>query len=162
MSHENDSEDVNYRNFLKPVFDAVKERIATPASGLDFGCGDGPALYEMLNAGGYEMSLYDLYFRPDRSPLHKTYDFVTCTEVVEHFRAPRESFEELKSLVRPKGLLAIMTFIYPDDCDFENWHYRRDPTHVSFYSKKSFEWLAERVLGAKAEFISSRIVCLRF
>ncbi len=36
-----------------------------------------------------------------------------------------------------------MTLFYDPDYDFNSWHYRLDPTHVTFYSMKTFEWLAK-------------------
>ncbi|HCS52425.1 MAG TPA: hypothetical protein DIW81_12670 [Planctomycetaceae bacterium] len=33
---------------------------------------------------------------------------------------------------------------------FRNWHYKQDPTHVCFYSLKTFRWLAD---AWKAELI---------
>ena len=48
------------------------------------------------------------------------------------------------ALVRPGGLLAVMTGFQPKGAgDFSNWHYRRDPTHVVFYAEKTFALLAE-------------------
>jgi hypothetical protein len=37
-----------------------------------------------------------------------------------------------------------MTTFLTEDKQFENWYYRRDPTHVVFYSKKTFEIIAEQ------------------
>ena len=40
------------------------------------------------------------------------------------------------------SFLAIMTSFIPKDNLFESWYYRRDPTHVVFYNKKTFEIIA--------------------
>lgn len=37
-----------------------------------------------------------------------------------------------------------MTTFLTEDKLFENWYYRRDPTHVVFYSQKTFEVIAEQ------------------
>jgi hypothetical protein len=37
---------------------------------------------------------------------------------------------------------AVMTAIITDATDFPSWYYRRDPTHVVFYSTRTFEWIA--------------------
>jgi hypothetical protein len=42
------------------------------------------------------------------------------------------------------GWLGIMTSFLTTDDAFESWYYRRDPTHVTFYSEKTFEVIAEQ------------------
>ena len=38
----------------------------------------------------------------------------------------------------------LMTSFITEDYLFKNWHYRRDPTHVVFYKKKTFEVVANQ------------------
>lgn len=83
--HRNDVDDPGYRRFLSRLATPLLEKLAPGASGLDYGCGPGPALAAMLADAGHPMTLYDPLFRPDPSALAATYDFVTCTEVAEHF-----------------------------------------------------------------------------
>lgn len=142
--HDNDVEDPGYRRFLSKLFDPLVERLPAGASGLDFGCGPGPALAEMLASEGFPVALYDPFFYHDASVLESTYDFVTCTEVVEHLHQPARVFRQLDGLLKPGGWLGIMTCFQTDDDRFANWHYRRDPTHVVFYRERTFAWLAER------------------
>ena len=73
-----------------------------------------------------------------------TYDFVTCTEVAEHFHRPADEFDRLERLLRPGGWLAVMTSFQTDDARFAGWHYRRDPTHVVFYRAETFRTIAAR------------------
>jgi cyclopropane fatty-acyl-phospholipid synthase-like methyltransferase len=96
----------------------------------------------MLEKAGMRVSLYDIFFYPDPTVLDGRYDFVTCTEVVEHLHHPARTFQRLDSLLAPGGLLAVMTCFQTDDARFANWHYRRDPTHVVFYKQATLEWLA--------------------
>ena len=37
-----------------------------------------------------------------------------------------------------------MTTFIPDNEKFENWYYRRDPTHVVFYNKKTFDFIGSQ------------------
>lgn len=141
--HDNDPEDPGYRRFLTKLAEPLIERLPPGAAGLDFGCGPGPALALMLREAGFEMSLYDPFFHPDRTVRATRYDFITCTEVVEHLYQPAEVFRQLDSLLKPGGWLAIMTCFQTDDARFDNWHYRRDPTHVVFYRETTFQWLAD-------------------
>jgi SAM-dependent methyltransferase len=140
--HENAVDDAGYRRFLSRLANPLLIRLPECASGLDFGCGPGPALAQMMREAGHEMSVYDPFFRPDVAPLQTQYDFVTCTEVVEHFHTPKQTFAQLVSLIKSGGWLAIMTCFQTDDERFATWHYRLDPTHVAFYREATFRWLA--------------------
>lgn len=141
--HDNNPDDPGYRRFLSRLGNPLLERLLPGSSGLDFGCGPGPALARMLEESGMKMSLYDPYFYPDTSILDQRYDFITCTEVIEHLYNPAQVFRQLDSLLLPGGLLGVMTCFQTDDDRFANWHYRRDPTHVVFYRQATLEWLAD-------------------
>lgn len=142
--HRNDVDDPGYRRFLSRLATPLLEKLAPGASGLDYGCGPGPALAAMLTEAGHAMSLYDPLFRDERSVLDRTYDFVTCTEVAEHFHHPRDEFERLDGLLKPGGWLAVMTAFLEDGEDFARWHYRRDPTHVVFFREATFHVIARQ------------------
>lgn len=142
LHHENDPADPRYRRFLSRLSDPLLERLAPASTGLDYGCGPGPALAAMLREAGHVVALYDPFFAPDPTPLDACYDFVTCTEVAEHFHHPQAEFRRLRGLVRPGGWLAVMTCFQTDDARFAAWHYRKDPTHVVFYREATFHHLA--------------------
>ena len=141
--HENDPNDPRYRRFLARLADPLLACLPLASRGLDYGCGPGPALVAMLREAGHTMALYDPFFHPDPEPLTRAYDFVTCTETAEHFHHPAEDFERLTRLVRPGGWLAIMTCFLTEDAKFEDWHYRKDPTHVVFYREATLRHLAQ-------------------
>jgi SAM-dependent methyltransferase len=142
--HHNDPADAGYRAFLERVAQPVAERVEPGAKGLDYGSGPGPALAEMLRERGYAMAIYDPFYAPDAAALEREYDFITCTETAEHFHAPAAEFARLDRMLRPGGLLAVMTEPRRDDRDLAAWWYIRDPTHVCFYRDRTFEWIARR------------------
>ncbi|QLG89983.1 class I SAM-dependent methyltransferase [Chitinibacter bivalviorum] len=142
--HNNDVADAGYRNFLAKVATPLLARLAPAQSGLDFGCGPGALLAGMLREAGHTMAVYDPFFSPDTSVLHTQYDFITCTEVAEHFHRPADEFRRLDAMLKPGGWLAIMTCFQTDDARFANWHYRRDPTHVVFYRAATLQYLAKQ------------------
>ena len=144
LHHENDPDDPRYRAFLSRLASPLMERLGAHKRGLDYGCGPGPALAAMLREAGHEMMLYDPFFAPDTEPLALAHDFVTCTEVAEHFHAPFREFARLRGLTRPGGWLALMTSFQTDDGRFAGWHYRKDPTHVVFYREETFRYLADQ------------------
>lgn len=143
--HENDAGDSGYRRFLSRLAEPLVGQLALGASGLDFGCGPGPALAELLRNAGLSVSLYDPYFYPETQVLNLQYDFVTCTEVLEHLHQPADVFRQLDRLLKPGGWLGVMTCFQTDDASFASWHYRRDPTHVVFYRESTLKFIADRM-----------------
>ncbi len=143
--HENDPTDPAYRHFLNQLVQPLLARLGPPPlKGLDFGSGPGPTLSIMLAEQGYPMRIYDPFYAPNPQVLDETYDFVTCTETLEHFYTPHIEWHELVNLVKPGGWLGIMTRIHPSPEDFPAWSYKNDDTHVSFYSQKTFTFLADQ------------------
>lgn len=150
LEHQNDLNDAGYRKFLSRLAYPLLEKLAPGMEGLDYGCGPGPALARMLSDKGHGMSVFDPFFFPDHDLLNKTYDFITCTETIEHFHRPAEEFSRLGNMLKPGGWLAVMTCFQTDDSLFSDWHYIRDLTHVVFYREatlrhiaKSLEWPCE-------------------
>ncbi len=142
--HQNDPHDSGYRTFLARLATPLLERLPAGAHGLDYGCGPGPALAGMLREAGHAVALYDPLFFNAPEVLSGSYDFITCTEVAEHFHRPAEEFARLDRLLCPGGWLGIMTAFQTRDEAFAHWHYRRDPTHVVFYRARTFEVIARR------------------
>lgn len=140
--HRNEVNDEGYRRFLSRLATPLLKRIEPCLHGLDYGCGPGPALAAMLREAGHQMTIYDPLFFNDPTALNQRYDFITCSEVVEHFHRPAEEFARLETLLHPGAWLAVMTTFQTDDAAFAGWHYRRDPTHVVFYREKTFTTIA--------------------
>ena len=141
--HNNNIYDLEYRKFLSKLLDPFVRELNLGSKGLDFGCGPGPALAEMFIEKGFHMDLYDPLFFPNKFSLSKQYDFITCTEVVEHFFNPSKEFTKMDKMLRKGGILGVMTNFYDDTINFEDWYYRKDPTHVVFYTVKTFQYIAE-------------------
>lgn len=141
-THENDPSDPGYRAFLARLADPLGGRLVPGARGLDFGSGPGPTLSLMMTKQGFPMDNWDPFYAPDPSVLERSWDFVTCTETAEHFFEPAREFERLGRLLRPGGLLAIMTSWWTPDQDLADWYYVRDPTHVAFYRQATLDWIA--------------------
>ncbi|MEH8197108.1 class I SAM-dependent methyltransferase [Aeromonas allosaccharophila] len=140
--HDNRVDDPRYRTFLMRAFGEVLSRVAIPASGLDFGCGPGPALVAMGREAGYQMAGYDKFFANFPELLTRQYDFITSTEVIEHIAEPRAALEQLWACLKPGGVLVLQTQRVLSDERFKNWRYRHDPTHIVFFAEASFRVLA--------------------
>jgi 2-polyprenyl-3-methyl-5-hydroxy-6-metoxy-1,4-benzoquinol methylase len=157
--HQNDVGDPGYRAFLSRLMQPLVERLSPGARGLDFGCGPGPALAELLREAGHEVALYDSFFAADEAVLDVRYDFICATEVVEHLHRPGQQMERLWSLLRPGGWMGIMTKLVRDRAAFDRWHYKNDPTHVCFFSEDTWCWWA-RQHGARLEIIGADVILL--
>lgn len=65
----------------------------------------GPTLSVMLAEKGHRMEIYDAIYAPDESIWKKQFDFITCSEVVEHLINPHEEIVKLWSCLKPGGHL---------------------------------------------------------
>lgn len=161
-AHKNSPEDPGYRKFLSRLVNPLFKHMGNQRlNGLDFGCGPGrPTLSLMLEEKGYVMTFYDPYFADTPSVLTRQYDFVTCTEAMEHFYTPFKEWTLLLDLLKPHGWLGIMTNLAGDAETFAQWYYKNDLTHVSFFSHETFRYLAKRD-GMNIEFIGNDVILMR-
>jgi hypothetical protein len=138
--HQNEAGDVRYQAYMRPIA-AWIEQHCPEGQGLDFGCGKTPMLKNLLSR--HQMDWFDPYFHPDAGYKQKKYDFVAAIETVEHFYRPALDWEHMRTLLAPNGGLAAVTALFRESMDFASWYYRLDPTHVCFYSSRTFEWLRD-------------------
>ncbi|QYJ78659.1 class I SAM-dependent methyltransferase [Shewanella acanthi] len=157
--HENHPEDLGYQRFLNRTLEPLLERVTVDQQGLDFGCGEGKVLSLMARSRGYQMENYDLYYANCPEVLNRQYDFITLTEVIEHVSDASALLSQLNRLLKPNGILAVMTKRVRDLAAFTNWHYKNDPTHINFYSEATFRWLAEHY-GWRLEIVDNDVVFL--
>ena len=157
LKHNNEINDARYRTFLSNLIEPLKDKISIYDIGLDYGCGYAPALADILKKDGFNVELYDPFFFKNENIFFRKFNFITCSEVVEHFFKPYEEFNKIDSLLATNSWLAIMTSFMTEDYLFENWHYRRDPTHVVFYKKITFKIIANQ-RNWKINFPSKNVV----
>lgn len=155
--HENSCVDEGYLLFLSRFSDPFVKILKDQKSGLDFGCGPAPALAGLIEQHGHSVALYDPLYKNERTVLSKKYDFITATEVVEHFRDPAKEFTRLFQMLVPGGYLGLMTKMVKDDAAFKTWHYIRDLTHIAFYSKETFAYIAGQ-FGADVHFVADDVI----
>lgn len=146
---------------------------ALPAEGagkslLDVGCGDG-YLAEILAGRGYKVTgvekrggysdrfpaavrLVEADLEGGLPPLPETYDYVMCADILEHLRRPEDLLAQLRSVLKPGGVLIASL---PNS---GNFYFRMnvllgrfpqaagglfDRTHVRFYMWKGWRMLFE-------------------
>lgn len=137
-------DDKGYQSFTAPLTNAILENHSSEHFGLDYGCGTGPVISRQLIENGYQVKLYDPYFFNDEDYLNYRYDYIFSCEVFEHFYQPKQEIEKLSLLLKPGGYIYIMTYLYHNGIDFKNWYYRRDPTHVFIYTRKTIEFIINK------------------
>ncbi|MDO8898473.1 MAG: class I SAM-dependent methyltransferase, partial [Bacteroidales bacterium] len=94
---------------------------------------------------------------PSKEVLASKYDFITCTEVIEHFYNPLQEFKKLHEMLLPGGKLFCMTNIYSSEINFSKWHYKNDMTHVFIYAAKTLALIAETI-GFKDITIDDKLI----
>ena len=142
LQHNNDPEDEQYRIFLSRLKDKLTPFLIPGQLGLDYGCGPGPTLSIMMSEDGYGTDNYDPIFRPDTCVFDRNYEFIVSTETIEHFSDVKTDFDLINQILGFSGVFAVMTSIRYANIDFDSWHYRYDPTHVSFYSPETMVYIA--------------------
>jgi len=150
-THNNDAEDSKYLDYLKRLFDLTS---IESGSILDYGCGPSKGLAALVKKEKFKnlsVDSYDPYFFRE-ADLSKKYDLIFASEVFEHFFDPKKEIQKILLMLSPKGKLAVSTEFH-DDKAISEWWYARDPTHVVFYGRKTFEWMAE--------FYQLKIDCLK-
>ena len=144
-NHQNSPQNLGYRKFLNSLLEPLCSYLNSGDCGLDFGSGPGPTLCVMMKELGYTMDIYDYFYHDDKTVFKNSYDFITTTEVVEHLHNPYIEIDRLWKCLKAGGVLGIMTAFRPKQSDFKNWYYKRDMTHIRFFTKKSFKWIEKRV-----------------
>ena len=136
--HNNSIDDKGYVKMFNDFIDTFI-KFTTGKEMLDFGSGPEAVFAELMKRRQFNVTIYDLFYYKDTSYLNKKYDLITSTEVFEHFINPLDEIKKISSLLKEGGILSIMTNFPKDDEHFLDWWYRRDETHVAFYTEKSFE-----------------------
>lgn len=158
--HINCETDKRYISFLEKIVLPITSNLKSKASGLDFGCGPGPVLKKIFKQKDIIIEEYDLYYKNNIALLNINWDFIVTTEVVEHLKTPFIVLEKLWLIINNGGLLALMTSLYSPEINFPSWYYKGDPTHIIFYTKESFIWLADK-LNCNIEFFDKNIIILK-
>ncbi|CAA6805463.1 MAG: Putative methyltransferase associated with DUF414 [uncultured Sulfurovum sp.] len=158
--HHNGFENEGYVQMFEDFINlAVDPYLLNIKTVLEFGSGPGPVLSKLLEHRGLEVDIYDLYYAPIEVYASKKYDLITATEVFEHLAEPLEVLALLVKHTNMNGYIILMTKFPPkDDKAFINWWYRRDPTHISFFTPESFEIMAEKLSLKVLKIFNNNIV----
>lgn len=144
QKHSLDPSDQGHISFLQPTINYVLNNFSPNQMGLDYGCGQAKTLAKQLLLNQYKIATYDLFFDPNPAIFKTKYDYITCTEVIEHFKLPIPEFQKIFSILKPNSQLICQTNLFDETkINFDSWWYKNDPTHNSFYSTKNLKLIAE-------------------
>lgn len=143
--HENSIENKGYVNFLTNFVDSSVIPFIKKGKALDFGSGPEPVLQQILNTKyQFNCDIYDYYYAKHIEVFEKTYDLITSTEVFEHLSDPVDILNKFHKMLKDQGIVSIMTLFHPKNKElFFDWFYIRDPSHIIFFTPKTFEILAK-------------------
>ncbi|MFO8000902.1 MAG: class I SAM-dependent methyltransferase [Marinilabilia sp.] len=137
--HENTIEAPGYVKFLNQAIEPTLPFLSTDMKGLDFGSGPGPTLSQLLARQHILCLDYDPIFGPELP--QGPFDFIFSTEAFEHFHNPREEMDRIDQLLKPDGILTVMTMFRPSAEEFPKWFYPGDHTHVTFFHPETFNFI---------------------
>lgn len=156
-THNNFITEPGYVEFLNSLIIPALNFIDKNGTGIDYGCGHTKVLVELLSGKNIKCHSYDPFFFPEIS--EKNFDFIFASECFEHFHNPTETIEHIVSLIKPGGYLSVMTNFHPEKKELSTWYYLKDHTHVVFYNKKTFEYIAEKY-NAKIVFCDNKKITI--
>ena len=146
MLHENSVSNKGYITHLNNIIEiSVKPFLNKGNRILDFGCGPEKTLADLLANLGYTVTTFDPYFDTGKKWRTKNYDAITAIEVFEHLTYPALELNTLNKCLSPGAYLIIRSMLH-NKCwiDFSKWWYKDDPTHITFYSKDTINYICKR------------------
>lgn len=143
--HHNTCDDAGYVSYLRDVI-ADLDRIPIRNPGiLDFGSGPEQVLTKILREQGIQVTAYDPLYGITGTLQSHSFDIVILCEVIEHLSDFTSEIALLQRVLKPEGYYLIHTALVPEVEKFTEWWYTRDVTHISFFTLRTMEYLADRV-----------------
>jgi len=134
------------RKLTKAFFDSDKVTL------LDYGGGEG-VLEDLLcikAKPSYKPETYDPYVRKHSELPKKTFDFITCIEVLEHLQDVSAFFNDIKKIFHKDSIMLCSTSLYDPTKHDKKWQYLSTEIgqHITFWSKKSIRHL-KKIIGVR-------------
>ena len=140
---------------------------------LDYGSGSG-LLAEALKKIGFKVDCYEpmLHGEFNRESYSEAYDVIILNEVVEHLEDINKTLDIVYKVLADNGVVFIKTLLTDrlinDPLNFQDlfkgWWYKDDPTHISFFSFLTIDYICKdrgRNLVARAISITDNCVVLQ-
>lgn len=167
--------DLRYREFLYRISDAAKVGRVLNIFELGFGAGtiagigahlghrysgaeiDSHAVSKAADLfSKFGAELYQIENDWLSQPASEKYDFVFCSDVIEHVSEPKKLLNKLVSMVSPGGVLILTT----PDLDLNSFHIWRTappPLHTCFLNRRAIQRAVHAAApGAHIDFINEK------
>jgi len=146
LLHENSTDNKGYLSYLNNIITNSITPFLKPGNRiLDFGCGPEKTWSELLKNNGYDVSTYDPHFDNNSEWLNLTFDAITAIEVFEHMSSPAKELEVINSCLNKGSFLILRTMLHNKNWNhFLKWWYKDDPTHITFYSETTINYICNR------------------
>ncbi|OQX08253.1 MAG: hypothetical protein BWK80_48380 [Desulfobacteraceae bacterium IS3] len=125
------------------LFGAYKETLKI----LDYGGGDGNLARRLRSLGFAHVVSFDPFYDSANPKPGEKFNLVLAFEVAEHTPQPDLFFQEIVSFLDAEGIFLFSTLLQPENIAEIglNWWYAAPRNgHVSLYTKRSLEILAEK------------------
>lgn len=165
--HDNEYDWLNFARQLESMFGEKHGEYRI----MDYGSGSGK-LTDALRVMGYKVDSYEpMYDGIFEANKYNKYDFIVLNEVIEHVVNIKEVLTDLYYLLKPKGRLFIKTLLTDDlikndsmfERLFDEWWYKNDFTHVSFFSTITFTYVTNNIFpDLKIILIGKGLVVMEF
>lgn len=161
LAHNNDISDSRYINYLMKTFDKVRPNLKGHETVIDYGCGPTQGLKQALNKTNFKVLSFDPIFFPDTFDESIRVDAIFCSEAIEHSFLPIQVFEYWNKILGPSGIITLRTAFHPGIKNLKDWWYLDDLTHVGFFNRETFHWIAEyfkwEILQVHSPYASFRV-----
>ena len=114
---------------------------------LDYGGGAGQLAEELRREGFTNVDTYDPFVAEHAALPAKKYECIVSFEVMEHSPTPRQTVEQMNSLLDTPGVILFTTLTQPVTINQQslNWWYAAPRNgHISLYSSKSLSLLTQK------------------
>jgi Methyltransferase domain len=104
---------------------------------LDYGGGNGKLAALLRSAGFTAVETYDPFVSEFAVKPTDRYECIVCFETIEHSTRPRQTFEEINSLLRDDGVLLFSTLFQPPnigEIGVSWWYLAPRNGHVSLFN----------------------------
>jgi 2-polyprenyl-3-methyl-5-hydroxy-6-metoxy-1,4-benzoquinol methylase len=119
---------------------------------LDYGSGGG-LLAEALRKVGFKVDCYEPMLHGDfnRESYSEAYDIIILNEVIEHLEDINKTLDIVYNVLADNGVVFIKTNLTDKLINnplnfqklFKGWWYKDDPTHISFFSFLTIEYICK-------------------